>query len=123
MMKDKTDQSKVIEGKTRKAAALHYDGQNTPKLIAKGQGKTAEEIIDIAEQHQIFLHQDPVLTDVLNQLELGEQIPETLYIAVAQIIAFAYSLQDKIPEKIQQNLPQHIKKANKNSDKNPSNRD
>ncbi len=84
--------------KINKATALHYDGENAPKVVAKGAGSLAEEIIRIAEEHDVFVHEDPILVDVLQQLELGDEIPEQLYLAVAKIIAFAYGLQDKVPE-------------------------
>ena len=48
--------------------------------------------------HDVFIHEDPILIDVLAQLELGDEIPEQLYLAVAKIIAFAYMLQEKTPE-------------------------
>jgi len=82
----------------KKASALKYDGKNTPTIVAKGTGATAEEIVRIAEEFDVLVHHDPVLSDVLSQLALGEEIPETLYLAVAKIIAFAYTLQDKVPE-------------------------
>ncbi|WP_144394907.1 EscU/YscU/HrcU family type III secretion system export apparatus switch protein [Pleionea sediminis] len=84
-----------------KATALKYDGKSAPKVVAKGQGSLAEEIIRIAEEHEVFVHQDPILMDVLSQLELGDEIPEQLYLAVAKIIAFAYMLQEKTPDDYQ----------------------
>lgn len=84
-----------------KAAALQYDGQNAPKLVAKGVGDTAKAIIAQAQAHDIHLHQDPILLEVLSKLELGDEIPNELYLAVAKIIAFAYFLQGKHPD----NLP------------------
>ncbi|MCO7223621.1 EscU/YscU/HrcU family type III secretion system export apparatus switch protein [Pleionea sp. CnH1-48] len=84
--------------KTSKASALQYDGKNTPKIVAQGEGLLAEDIIRIAEEHDVYIHEDPVLVDVLSQLELGDEIPEVLYLAVAKVIAFAYMLQEKAPE-------------------------
>lgn len=84
--------------KKKSAAALKYDGHNTPSLVAKGQGEVAEKIIQIAHEHDIHIHSDPVLLSVLSQLELGQEIPKELYLAVAKIIAFAYFLQDKHPD-------------------------
>ena len=82
-----------------KAAALKYDGKNSPKLIAKGEGEIAKEIVAIAEQNDVHIHYDPLLLDVLSHLEMGDEIPETLYLAVAKIIAFAYYLQGKHPDR------------------------
>jgi len=91
------------ETKVTKAAALKYDGDNTPKLVAKGEGVLAQEIVSIAEQNQVHVHYDPLLLDVLTRLELGDEIPEDLYLAVAKIIAFAYFLQGKHPKSYQAN--------------------
>ena len=82
-----------------KAVALKYDGVNSPELVAKGQGDLAYEIVALAEESDVHIHYDPLLLDVLTKLELGDKIPETLYLAVAKIIAFAYYLQGKHPDK------------------------
>jgi flagellar biosynthesis protein len=82
----------------QKAVALFYDGKNAPHVSAKGTGVVAEEIIAIAEAHGISLCDNAALVDLLVTLELGDEIPETLYIAVAYIIAFAYQLEGKTPE-------------------------
>ena len=81
----------------RKAVALFYDGNNAPVVTAKGTGKTADDIIAIATECGVPLCDNPALVDLLVTLELGDNIPETLYIAVAHIIAFAYELQGKYP--------------------------
>jgi len=80
------------------AVALKYDGQQAPKVTAKGTGFTAEQILEIAEQHGIPLQNDPDLVKILAQVPLGEEIPQNLYIAVAEIIAFAYFLSGKTPD-------------------------
>jgi len=82
----------------QKAAALEYTGENAPTIIAKGSGQVAEDIIHIAKEYNIYLHEDPLLVEVLSQLELNQEIPPQLYIAIAQIIAFAYILQGKHPK-------------------------
>jgi flagellar biosynthesis protein len=84
-----------------KAVALFYDGKQAPTVTATGTGELADEIIAIAQQHDVPLCDNPALVDLLVTLELGESIPETLYIAVAHIIAFAYELQGKTPEGFQ----------------------
>lgn len=82
----------------QKAIALFYDGKNTPIITAKGMGELAEEIIDIAQQNDVPLCDNPALIDLLMTLELGDEIPETLYIAIAHIIGFAWQLQGKSPD-------------------------
>jgi flagellar biosynthesis protein len=82
----------------QKAVALFYDGNNAPHVSAKGTGAVAEQIIAIAEEHGVPLCDNPSLVDLLVTLELGDEIPENLYIAVAYIIAFAYQLEGKVPD-------------------------
>ena len=80
------------------AVALNYDGQNAPVVSASGTGDVAEEIARIAAEHGIHLHQDPVLSRMLATLDIGTEIPRELYELIAEIIAFAYYLQGKVPE-------------------------
>lgn len=80
------------------AVALKYDGKSAPKITAKGSGITAEEILQLAEQHNVPLQNDPELARVLAQVPLGEEIPQELYVAVAEVIAFTYFLSGKVPE-------------------------
>lgn len=79
------------------AVALHYDEVNAPTVSAKGSHELAQRIVDIARQHNVPLQENPELVKVLSHIELGEQIPEALYLAVAEIIAFAYYLKGKAP--------------------------
>jgi flagellar biosynthesis protein len=82
------------EHQLQKAVALYYDGKNTPQVTAKGVGEVAKQIIDIANAHGVPLCDNASLVDLLVTLELGDEIPEALYIAVAYIIAFAYQLNE-----------------------------
>ena len=75
------------------ASALSYDGNNAPIISAAGIDATAEQIIEIAKFHEIPIYQNPELAKLLAQIEIGDEIPEMLYLAVAKIIAFAYFLQ------------------------------
>jgi len=78
-----------------KAVALEYDGERAPRVTAKGGGLVAERIVALAEAHGIPLRQDPALTELLARVELGDCIPAELYVAVAEVLAFAYSLTGK----------------------------
>jgi flagellar biosynthesis protein len=82
-------------GKDTSTVALRYDGDSAPRVIAKGKGHIAEEILNIALEHEIPLYEDPELVRLLAQLELGDEIPQALYLAVAEIIAFAYHISGK----------------------------
>lgn len=89
--------SKVSRPAPPLAVALHYDGERAPRVTAKGAGDVAERIREIARRHGIPLQDNPELTRLLFRLELGETIPEALYVAVAEVIAFAYHMQGKTP--------------------------
>ena len=83
--------------KQRKAVALKYKPRSdtAPKVIAKGKGKVADKIIEIAGEHNIYIHNDPDLIEVLSQLDLSEEIPSDLYLVVAELLSFVYSLNRK----------------------------
>lgn len=79
------------------AVALLYDGENAPRITAKGEGKLAEQIFKLAREHDIPLENDPQLAAILAQIPLGDEIPESLYRAIAEVIAFAYLVSGKRP--------------------------
>ena len=79
------------------AIALNYDGENAPRLTAKGQHELARRIVELAREHDVPMRQDPQLAALLSQIPLGDEIPEALYRAVAEVIAFAYMLSGKRP--------------------------
>ncbi|AGZ36190.1 MULTISPECIES: EscU/YscU/HrcU family type III secretion system export apparatus switch protein [Pseudomonas] len=81
----------------RQAIALSYDGQNAPTLSAKGEDELAEAILALAREHEVPIYENAELVRLLARLELGEQIPEALYLTIAEIIAFAWQLRGKVP--------------------------
>lgn len=85
------------ERKEKQAIGLAYDGVNAPQVVAKGFDELAEEIIAVAKEHGVMVHEDPLLSDSLARLNVGEEIPRDLYIIIAEIIAFAYLLDGKFP--------------------------
>ncbi|MCD4715484.1 MAG: EscU/YscU/HrcU family type III secretion system export apparatus switch protein, partial [Desulfobacterales bacterium] len=60
-----------------RAVALKYqpESDNAPKVTAIGKGKVADKIIEIAREHNIHIHNDPDLIEILSQLDLNEEIP------------------------------------------------
>jgi len=82
----------------RKAVAVKYDSetQNAPKVVAKGAGLLADRIIKLAREHGVYVHEDPDLTAILSQLDVDMEIPEELYLAMAEVLAFVYRLNSKI---------------------------
>ena len=81
----------------QKAAALRYKPgvDRAPRVIAKGERKVAEKIIAVAREHHIGIHYDPDLLEALSGLDLFQEIPEDLYVVVAELLAFMYSLNRK----------------------------
>lgn len=79
------------------AVALTYDQESPPFVSATGKGYIAEEILRIAKEHNILIHEDPALVQSLALLDLGQEIPEALYRAIAEVISFAYSLREEKP--------------------------
>jgi flagellar biosynthesis protein len=75
--------------------ALRYDGTGAPRVTAKGRNLLAQRILELAEQAGVPLYEDPDLVMLLSRLELGDEIPASLYVAVAEVIAFAYSVSGK----------------------------
>ena len=76
------------------AAALHYDpvGPEPPEIVAVGRGLTAEEIVRLAREHNVPIHQDAGLVEALAKLEVGSTIPRALYAVVAEVLAFVYAV-------------------------------
>ena len=79
------------------AVALHYSGKGAPRVTAKGKGELAEQIIALAKENDVPIQEDEHLVGLLAQIELGDEIPELLYVAVAEVLAFAYWLSGKVP--------------------------
>ncbi len=77
----------------RVAAAIQYNPDDrAPRLTAKGSGWLAEKIISLARKNGIPIKEDPNLVQVLAKLDIDQEIPPELYRAVAEILAFIYSL-------------------------------
>ena len=82
------------------AVALEYElGEQAPKVIATGQGRIAEKIIDVAKEANVPVHKDEKLARSLSVLDIGEYIPPELYSIVAEVLVFADSM-DRIQNKI-----------------------
>lgn len=78
----------------KQAVALSYESakEDAPKIVAKGKGFVADQIIEQARNHQIPIQEDSSLVELLGQLTINEKIPEELYQAVAEIFAFVYRM-------------------------------
>lgn len=80
------------------AVALSYDGRDAPRVTASGYDRVAQRILEVAEQAGVPHYPNPELAPVLAQVPIGDEIPEALYRAVAEVIAFAYLVAGKVPE-------------------------
>jgi len=83
------------------AVALTYDSgkERAPRVAATGRGAMAEKIIQIAREHNIHIHNDPDLLEMLSQLDLNREIPACLYEVVAELLAFIYLLNSEESKK------------------------
>jgi len=81
----------------QKAAALRYDKdkESAPRVVAKGEGSAAENIIKIAQLHNLPIKKDEDLIELLSKVELDKEVPEALYKAVAEVFSFIYKASKK----------------------------
>ena len=79
------------------AISLKYSGgsNHAPKVTAKGQGWVAEKIISMAEQQNIPIKKDKDLVALLEKIDVGREIPESLYKLVAELLAWVYQLNNE----------------------------
>ena len=73
-------------------AALRYTGDGAPKVVAAGRGHVAATILARARDAGVPVHRDPELADALAGLALGQDVPEEMWTAVAEVLAWAYGL-------------------------------
>jgi flagellar biosynthesis protein len=78
------------------AVALHYDRTGAPRVLAKGKGAIGRKIIEVARAHDIPIEENEVLAGALSNVELGDEIPEELYKAVAEVLVFVLKLSKQI---------------------------
>jgi flagellar biosynthesis protein len=80
----------------QEAVALHYaQEKGAPQVVAKGRGLLAEEIIERARAAGVYVHESPELVSLLMQVDLDERIPAELYLAVAELLAWLYRLEQE----------------------------
>lgn len=76
------------------AVALAYGaGDAAPRVVAKGRGIVAREIIERAREAGVFVHESPELVALLMQVDLDARIPPTLYVAIAELLAWLYAVE------------------------------
>ena len=76
----------------KRATALRWTGTGAPQVVAAGRGAVAEKILEHAQAAGVPVREDPGLADALAQLALGDEVPEAMWTAVAEVLAWAYGL-------------------------------
>ena len=86
--------------KVKSAISLQYQkGINSaPKITAKGEGWVAEKIIEIAQERNIPIRKDKDLLNLLSEIDVGREVPESLYKVVAELLAWVYQLNKNYPD-------------------------
>jgi flagellar biosynthesis protein len=84
---------------TAKAVAVAYEpaAPRVPRVVAKGKGKTAEKILEIAFAHGVKVREDADLVEVLSAVELDADIPLEAFAAVAEILSYVYRANGRMP--------------------------
>jgi flagellar biosynthesis protein FlhB len=92
----------IVTNPTHYAIALKYDADNmsAPRVVAKGKDFLAQKIREIAIENGIpILERPPLARALYRMVEVGQEIPEQFYSAVAEILAYVYELSGKIKSK------------------------
>lgn len=83
----------------KRVISINYnEDHNAPEIVQKASGLDANDIIDMAREAGIYIHEDPVLFSHLDEIPEGSSIPQELYAIMAEILAYSYVLQGKTPE-------------------------
>jgi flagellar biosynthesis protein len=81
----------------KKAVAMAYRAEDgAPRVVARGSGVTAEAMISLARESGVYVHQSAELVNLLMQVDLDSEIPQELYQAVAEILAWLYATDQSI---------------------------
>lgn len=99
MMQEIPKADVVITNPTHYAVALKYDADTmeSPKVIAKGKDHLALRIKEVAKEHNVItMENKPLARALYAQVEIGEEIPEDLFKAVAEVLAYVYKLKGKV---------------------------
>lgn len=81
--------------KIREAIALAYSqSDSAPRVVAKGKGRIAEQIIEKARENGVYVHESPEMVALLTQVDIDQNIPAELYLAVAELLAWLYKLEN-----------------------------
>ncbi|HVO89213.1 MAG TPA: EscU/YscU/HrcU family type III secretion system export apparatus switch protein [Casimicrobiaceae bacterium] len=85
--------SKTTESLPRAVALRYAQGDSAPVVVAKGHGFTADEIVRRARAAGLFVHSSPELVGLLMKVDLDTRIPPSLYLAVAELLAWIHRIE------------------------------
>ena len=101
------------------AVALAYTaGEAAPRVVAKGKGVVAREIVERAREAGVFVHESPELVSLLMQVDLDASIPPQLYVAVAELLAWLYRIEqgaDAGAAPVARDLPESLRPRPENA--------
>ena len=93
-MSDTPDSPRPLLEPLQQAVALAYQtGDTAPRVVAQGRGAVAEQIIALAREHGVFVHESKEMVALLMQVDLDDRIPPDLYRAVAELLAWLYRIE------------------------------
>jgi len=95
---ESTEEPAATAQQEKRAVGLKYNEGGAPQVVSKGFGELADQIIALAKENGVLVHEDPELNAFLTRLDLGQEIPPELYYVIAELIAFSYVMQGKFPE-------------------------
>ncbi|MEK7376975.1 MAG: EscU/YscU/HrcU family type III secretion system export apparatus switch protein [Candidatus Margulisiibacteriota bacterium] len=111
-MAQEDNNNKDKDKKTAIAIRYEMDKDRAPLIVASGKGVVADEILRIAQENRIPLHENPTLAQMLGKLQIDTPVPPELYVLVAQVLFFVYQL-DRMAvkkEKLYKKMRKEIKK-------------
>lgn len=87
------------------AVALRYDMERdrAPKVVAKGKGYVAENIMTVAQMNAVPVYQNKTLVNMLMALDIDREIPPELYRAIAEVMAYVYRIDKRAGERRKKN--------------------
>ena len=88
----------MSESRYNKSAALTYSGEGAPRLVAKGERELADRIKATAEEFGVPVVEEAGLVQMLCQIPLGDEIPPALYVAVAEVLAHVFRINNRVDE-------------------------
>lgn len=89
------NESSPAPGRGEAVALTYSAGDAAPRVVAKGRGLIAQEIIERAREAGVFVHESPEMVTLLMQVDLDARIPPQLYVAVAELLAWIYGVEGK----------------------------